>query len=168
MHIYSFPPIATTQARVLILGTMPGKMSLAQQQYYAHPRNAFWPIMGELIGFDPREEYALRTERLNAAGIAVWDVLQSCIRASSLDSDIDSESIVPNNFAEFFNGHGVIGRICFNGAKAAQLFRRHVQPHLSLHGPIEQVFLPSTSPAHAGMDFEKKLQAWRQIIARMV
>lgn len=165
MHIYSFPPIAAESASILILGTMPGKESLAQQQYYAHPRNAFWPIMGELFDFDPREDYLTRQARLTMRGIAVWDVLQSCIRASSLDADIDSESIVPNNFENFLETHAAIHRICFNGTKAAQLFRRHVQPQLPIrNGPIEYVFLPSTSPAHAGMNFAKKLQAWQQII----
>jgi double-stranded uracil-DNA glycosylase len=169
MQIYSFPPFANATSRILILGTMPGKMSLAQQQYYAHPRNAFWPIMGELFGFDPREEYSARKMRLQTAGVAVWDVLQSCSREknqreSSLDNDIDSESIVPNNFAEFLDTYTAIERIGFNGAKAAQLFRRYVQPHLPLFRPVEYVFLPSTSPAHAGMNFEKKLQAWRQIV----
>lgn len=164
MQIYSFPPIVAENARILILGTMPGRESLAQQQYYAHPRNAFWPIMGELFGFDAREDYLTRQAQLTKRGIAVWDVLQSCIRASSLDADIDSESIVPNNFVGFFEAHSAIDRICFNGSKAAQLFRRHVQPHLpSRTEPIEYVFLPSTSPAHAGMNFAKKLQAWRQI-----
>jgi hypoxanthine-DNA glycosylase len=170
MQIYSFPPFADATSRILILGTMPGKMSLAKQQYYAHPRNAFWPIMAELFGFDLREEYAARKARLQTAGVAVWDVLQSCSREknqreSSLDTDIDTESIVPNNLADFLGAHAAIERICFNGAKAAQLFRRHVQPNLSIgNRPIEYLFLPSTSPAHAGMNFEKKLQAWRQII----
>jgi len=164
--IYSFPPIAEIDARLLILGTMPGKISLAQQQYYAHPRNAFWPIMGELLGFDARVDYAERTAQLLRADIAVWDVLQSCIRSSSLDADIDMASEVANDFAEFLARHGEIRRIGFNGAKAAQLFRRHVLKQLppSDRRELEFRFLPSTSPAHAGMNFETKLQAWRQIL----
>lgn len=165
MRIYSFPPFETATSHTLILGTMPGKMSLALQQYYAHPRNAFWPIMGELFGFDAREDFSTRKLRLMAAGIALWDVLQSCIREGSLDTDIDTESIVPNDLAGFLDSHTAIRRIGFNGTKAAQLFRRHVQPHLTINDrSIEYLFLPSTSPAHAGMNFEKKLLAWRRII----
>ncbi|MDB6060692.1 MAG: DNA-deoxyinosine glycosylase [Verrucomicrobiaceae bacterium] len=165
MHIYSFPPISTPQARILILGTMPGKMSLIQQQYYAHPRNAFWPIMGELFSFDAREDYALRKTRLMRAEVALWDVLQSCIRESSLDSDIDNKSIVANNFSDFLDAHPLIDRIGFNGAKAAQLFRRHVQPFLAIEKQtLNYLFLPSTSPAHAGKTFSDKLLAWRAIL----
>ena len=150
---------------MLILGSMPGKISLARQQYYAHPRNAFWPIMSALFGFDADENYGERQARLMTAGVAVWDVLQSCFRESSLDSDIDTESSVPNKLEDFLDAHSLITRICFNGAKAAQLFRRHVQPHLAIgNRPVEYLLLPSTSPAHAGMNFETKLQAWRAIV----
>ena len=83
-----FPPIASPDARILILGSMPGRASLAAGQYYAHPRNAFWPIMGSLLDFDASRDYPARVDALKVAGIAVWDILDSCHRPGSLDSAI--------------------------------------------------------------------------------
>lgn len=158
MHSISFPPIANEQARVLVLGTMPGKASLLAQQYYAHPRNGFWPIMGAVLGFDAQAPYAQRTVSLSAQGVALWDVLQSCVRSSSLDSDIDASSIVVNDFSSFLARHPHIHTVCFNGATAEALYRRHVKaPAL----PILR--LPSTSPAHAAMSLAAKTEAWRQL-----
>jgi TDG/mug DNA glycosylase family protein len=166
LAIESFPYIANTDCHTLILGTMPGKISLAQQRYYAHPRNAFWPIIGALFDIDPHSDYSHRTVQLAAKNIAVWDVLQSCVRAGSLDAAIETTSIVPNDIAAFLNTHRAVQRICFNGATAAKLFRRHVQPLLgSGVNHIEYLALPSTSPAHAGMRYEEKLRAWRVITA---
>jgi double-stranded uracil-DNA glycosylase len=158
MHSVSFPPIATTQARVLVLGTMPGKASLLAQQYYAHPRNGFWPIMGAVLGFDAQAPYVERAASLNACGVALWDVLQSCVRSSSLDSDIDASSIVVNDFASFLAAHPHIHSVCFNGATAETLYRRHAT------GPaLATLRLPSTSPAHAAMSLAAKTDAWRQL-----
>ncbi len=159
--VHSFPPIENARAHVLILGTMPGKASLRAQQYYAHPRNAFWPILARLLGFDAGSEYAVRTSSLSAAGIALWDVLQSCQRDTSLDSDIDHSTIVPNDFATFLAGHPRIRRICFNGGNAERLYLRYVRPSLAGLPEVQAVRLPSTSPAYAGMPFTKKLYAWR-------
>src|SRR3990170_8767558 len=125
-HIRSFPPIGAPDAALLILGSMPGRASLLANQYYAHPRNAFWPIMGELFGAGPEMPYARRVRVLKHAGIAVWDVLASCTRGGSLDSDIDEESIVPNDFAWFFGAHPRVQTVFFNGAKAEASFRRYV------------------------------------------
>ena len=165
--VQSFPPLATADARLLILGSMPGKRSLAEQQYYAHPHNAFWPIMAELFGFDVTAPYAERCAALSAAGVAVWDVLAACTRESSLDSDIVESSIVPNDFAGFLSAHPGIQAIYFNGAKAESSFNTHVLPTLSeAHAAIRRHRrLPSTSPAHAGLRFEAKLDAWQRAIA---
>jgi double-stranded uracil-DNA glycosylase len=160
-RVHGFPPIATPAARVLVLGTMPGRVSLAARQYYAHPRNAFWRIAGEVLGLDPALPYDARTAALGAAGIAVWDVLQLCTRESSLDSDIDPRSLVPNDFGAFFAEHRHVRRICFNGAKAMALYAKHVQPGIDgWTAEVEHVRLPSTSPANAGMPYVEKLRAW--------
>ncbi len=158
--IHSFPPIAAPDATLLILGSMPSKASLLANQYYAHPRNAFWPIMGALFGAGPEAPYARRVRVLKQAGVAVWDVLASCTRGSSLDSDIDERSIVPNDFASFFRAHPRIERVFFNGAKAEASFRRHVLPRLAV-AALRFERLPSTSPANASWSHARKLRAWR-------
>jgi hypoxanthine-DNA glycosylase len=164
LAVESFSYIANADCHTLILGTMPGKISLAQQQYYAHPRNAFWPIIGELFDIDSRADYAERTAQLVAANIALWDVLQSCVREGSLDAAIETASVVPNDIVTFLKSHRSIRRIGFNGATAAKLFRRHIQPLLGSDvNHIEYLALPSTSPAHAGMPYSEKLRAWRII-----
>ncbi len=165
MQIQSFPPIGRADAQILILGSMPGVASLEAGQYYAHPRNVFWRIMGELLGAGPELDYAVRVERVMARRIAVWDVLKSCVRWGSLDSSIETDSIVPNDFAAFFDAHANIARVYFNGGTAERVFRRYVWAGL---GPrVERIAfarLPSTSPAHAGRSFEQKLDAWRAAI----
>lgn len=151
--------------RVLILGTMPGKMSLEKQQYYGHPQNAFWRIVGELLHIDPKADYATRVRQLADKNIALWDVLKFCVRESSLDTDIERDSEVPNDIVQLLKTHSTIRRVCFNGAKAAQLYRRHILPQIPDNfRAIEYSPLPSTSPAHAGMRYAEKLAAWRVIL----
>jgi TDG/mug DNA glycosylase family protein len=164
LHVYSFPPIASASARVLILGTMPGKVSLRERQYYAHPQNAFWRIVGGIVGFDPSNPYPDRVAAVQAAGIAVWDVLKSCIRPSSMDSAIDAASAVPNDFATFLAKHPRIQRICFNGATAEALFTKHVRPHLAAKPDVQHMRLPSTSPANASVPLSEKIRAWQAIV----
>ena len=161
-HVQSFAPIETADARILILGSMPGEASLRAGQYYAHPRNLFWRIMGELLGTDPGSPYEQRIQALKSARIALWDVLRSCRRKGSLDSNIDHESLVPNDFAAFFLSHPQITRVFFNGAKAEQCYRKHMQPVTGIES-IEYLRLPSTSPANASFSYERKLDAWRVI-----
>jgi len=162
-HVHSFPPVETPDARVLVLGTMPGKMSLHAQQYYAHPRNSFWRIAGEILGFEAGSVYEHRVSSLAASGVALWDVLQSCSRGGSLDSAIDRDSMIFNDFAAFFARHRAIHRVCFNGAKAESLYLRHIQPLVASTTEVEYLRLPSTSPAHAGKSFLEKLGAWSAI-----
>jgi|SRR5690606_21910932 len=164
-YVRGFPPIADPSARVLILGSMPGRASLAAQQYYAHPRNAFWRIMSEHFEFDVHAPYAERAARLRAHRVAVWDVVESCSRASSLDSDIQSASVVPNDFEAFFDEHSDIALVCFNGVKAAELYRRHVKPCLVGGADLSYLTLPSTSPANAAIPYTRKLAVWRKAIA---
>jgi len=157
---HGFPAVADKTARILILGSMPGRKSLDEQQYYAHPRNAFWPIIGELFGFDAQLPYIERLELLKRNHVALWDVAQHCIRPGSLDTAIrDAQA---NDFAAFLSTHPQIRAIFFNGRKAEELFRRLVLPGLAdEQASIERHTLPSTSPAHAGMRFAGKLDAWR-------
>lgn len=160
--IRSFPPIADVSAQVLILGSMPGEESLRAQQYYAHPRNAFWKLMGELFDAGPEMPYNRRTQQLKKSGVALWDVLASCVRKGSLDSAITADSITPNDFQTFFARHQKITHVFFNGAKAEHSFRKHVLPTLTAQ-PLQFTRLPSTSPAHAARSYAQKRTAWQVI-----
>ncbi len=157
--VHSFEPIVGPGATILILGSMPGVASLAAQQYYAHPRNAFWPIMGAVFDAGPELHYDARTERLRSHGVAVWDVLKLCTREGSLDSAIIESSIETNDFNELFAEHPGIVRVFFNGAKAAESYRRYVATKLPLPH-VEFTRLPSTSPAHASLNLDAKTRAW--------
>jgi len=163
VSLHSFPPIETAGAHLLILGTMPGRVSLQEQQYYAHPRNAFWRIVGKFLGFDADRTYEERVAALAASGIALWDVLKSCTRKGSLDSAIAIDTIVPNDFRTFFAAHPHIRRICFNGANAENLFRKYVRSQLADPAAMAYIRLPSTSPANATIPLAEKIHAWRVI-----
>jgi hypoxanthine-DNA glycosylase len=156
-----FPPLAAQDARVLILGSLPGRMSLAMQQYYAQPYNAFWKIMGTLFGAGPELPYERRVARLLEHRVAVWDVLAAGERPGSWDSAIVRASMIVNDFAGFFAAHRNLRAICCNGGTAFELYRRRVLPTL---GPpasdLPTLRLPSTSPAHAALRFEAKLERW--------
>jgi hypoxanthine-DNA glycosylase len=163
--INAFSPLAAPNATRLILGSMPGEASLHAQQYYAHPRNAFWPIMARLLGFEVGMAYAERVAALQEAGVAVWDVLQSCERVGSLDTAIAPASMVANDFAGFFAAHPHIRNVFFNGSLAETTFKRVVLPQLSLRPhDLRYTRLPSTSPAHAAKTLEEKLAEWAVVI----
>ncbi|MCB9991127.1 MAG: DNA-deoxyinosine glycosylase [Rhodospirillales bacterium] len=159
-QIHSFPAVSRRDAKILVLGSMPGKASLDAGQYYAHPRNLFWPIMGQLTGAIPELPYENRLVLLQKSGVALWDVLKSCTRHGSLDSNIENE--VPNDMATFLAQHPHITRICFNGQKAQNVFERHFSGLKD--GKLRFTPLPSTSPAHASMTYEQKLEAWKTIL----
>lgn len=164
LRVKSFPPIENPAATILILGSMPGKESLRAGQYYAHPRNAFWPIMGELVGAAPSLPYEARISKLKSAGIALWDALASCTRHTSMDHDIETDSICANDFAAFFRKHPQITHVFFNGTMAEQCFHRYVKPTLETR-ELHFQRLPSTSPANATFSYEEKLKAWKVILA---
>jgi len=158
------PPLMPPSARALVLGSMPGEASLAARQYYAHPRNAFWPIMARWIGFDAAAPYAERMAALSAAGIALWDVLAACEREGSLDTAIAPASMRINDFAALFATCPGVRRVGFNGALAERLFRRAVLP--TIERPVLALLrLPSTSPAHAGRSLAAKIEAWGALFA---
>jgi len=164
MRVRGFPPVSRPDARLLILGSMPGRESLAQQRYYAHPRNGFWPIMRELFTLTG-PDYAQNVLQLQQNHVAVWDVLKACFRTGSLDSEIDTRTIVTNDFRNFFAGHPQIRRVFFNGARAESIYLKHVLPGLGeTAAAIRRKRLPSTSPAHASMSLEQKLEEWRVIL----
>ncbi len=159
VYAESFDWLAMPKAQILIVGSMPGIASLTQQQYYAHPRNAFWPIMQQIFNW-PDLHYANRCQALINENIALWDVLRSCRRRGSLDSDIDASSLEVNDFETFFRQHPEIIKVLFNGGKASQLFQRYVKTPAK----ISMQQLPSTSPAHAAMPFQNKLEKWRMAL----
>jgi len=160
-RVSGFAPVAGEQPRVLILGSMPGVASLDAHEYYAMPRNAFWPIMGRLFDAGFALAYAQRLVRLQAAGVALWDVLASCVRPGSLDAAIDVRSAVVNNFGRLFADRPTIERVFFNGKAAADIYRRRVLPALDAGGrDVALCVLPSTSPAHAALSFDEKLRRW--------
>jgi hypoxanthine-DNA glycosylase len=148
--------------RVLVLGSMPGDASLSAGRYYAHPRNRFWPLMSRLCGVDAAQPYESRLRALYAAGIGLWDVIGECQRSGSLDTAIVRDTEVPNPIAERLSAWPELRVIAFNGGKAAEAFRRHVQPRLDMasHRQIALLPLPSTSPANAAFGLERLAHAW--------
>lgn len=157
MKVYSFTPISDAHSKVLVLGTMPGVASLEMNQYYGHPRNAFWKLMFAVFEQPFSNDYEVRKQLALQNHIAIWDVLQACVREGSLDSAIEQE--VPNDFKSFLGAHPNLELIAFNGQKAAKFFKQYV----ILNKPIRQVVLTSTSPANAGVSFEQKLREWQII-----
>jgi TDG/mug DNA glycosylase family protein len=159
------PPIVAAGCSVLVLGSMPGEISLQRGEYYAHPRNRFWPVMARLAGVDPELDYAARVRQLTRRGIAVWDVLAHCERPGSLDTSIRRGTEVLNDFPRLFEAYPSLAVLALNGSKAAQTFRRRV---LSELGPevadrLTLFDMPSTSPANASRSLEDLLRAWSRL-----
>lgn len=157
--------MAQPDARVLILGSLPGQLSLHMKQYYAQPRNVFWKIMGELADAHPELPYPERLQRLTARGIALWDVCAAAARPGSLDASIERDTVITNPFEQFFRNHPGILLVCFNGATAERLYRHHVLPKLPESFGVTYRGLPSTSPAHAAMPFAEKVAKWSVVVA---
>ncbi len=165
--VTSFQPIADKSAQMLILGSMPGVLSLKAGQYYAHPRNAFWPIMASLYNFSLHSTYDSRVQSLKASRIAVWDVLHSCVRTGSLDSAIVNGSRIANDFRSFFKHHPNIKIVAFNGTEAEKSFKTYVLRELDMReldlGDVTFVRLPSSSPSHT-KPLAQKIEAWRKAL----
>lgn len=167
-EVRSFAPVWRDDARVLILGSMPGVASLTAAQYYAHPRNAFWTIMGELFDAGPALPYPARLDRLLDAGVALWDVIASCRRPGSLDSAIAADSVIANDLPGLIAASPRLDAVFFNGTAAETAFRRHFGSRLAdpaLRPALKLQRLPSTSPAHAGRSLADKLAAWAAVRA---
>jgi hypoxanthine-DNA glycosylase len=151
---HSFPPIVGTDARALVLGTLPGEESLRRQEYYAHPRNLFWTILFALFDAVPQRDYAAKLAFARTQRVALWDVCASCQRDGSADATIRRE--IPNAIEALLDAHPLIGVVAFNGTSARRLYDRHFRRRAA----VEYLALPSTSPAHAGLDFRAKLAHW--------
>ncbi len=160
-----FPPIAGTNACLLILGSLPGERSIAEQQYYAHPRNGFWTIMNDVLGISG--SYAARCAQLIRHRIALWDVLRHSVRPGSLDAHIKADTSESNRMLDFLFEHPDIRQIVFNGKKAEQLFYRFVDVD-ALDDSIVLVGAPSTSPAYAAMPLAEKRDRWATALAPVV
>ena len=156
--------MARPDARVLILGSMPGEESLRQKQYYAHPKNAFWDIMGRLFGAGRDLPYRQRLRKLAAVKVALWDVAGECVRPGSLDSDIERRSVVPNGFQTLFKRCPHIRAVFFNGQKSAELFNKRVRPTLAAADCLAFFILPSTSPAMASLSLNEKIKKWEIVL----
>lgn len=154
MKSFSFAPIASKDATILILGTMPGTKSLELNQYYGHNQNNFWKFMFIILHEEFSTDYQTRKALLQKNKIALWEVLQFCERIGSLDSAIKNE--IANDFETFLEQHPNIKTILFNGQKAAAFFKKYVQ----LKKEYRLLILPSTSPANAGKPFQLKLEEW--------
>lgn len=153
----SFSPIVPDTAKTLILGSLPGDMSIAEHQYYAHPQNRFWKILFHLFDEPFSSDYRKRQDLLLNNHIALWDVCGSAVRKGSMDVDI--KEVSPNAITQLLTGYP-IERVFFNGQKAASLFDKHFQraPHILYHT------LPSSSPANAQYSFDRLLEEWKVVV----
>jgi hypoxanthine-DNA glycosylase len=157
----SFPPVVDNRAGILVLGTLPGEESLRVQQYYAHPRNLFWPILFALFDAAPVRDYAAKLAFATARRVALWDVCMIGEREASADATIRGE--IPNAIDRLLDEHPSIRAVAFNGTSARRLYDRHFPRRPGL----TYLAMPSTSPAHARLDFAAKLARWtalRQIL----
>lgn len=161
--LQGLPAQLADDCRVLVLGSMPGAASLAQAQYYAHPRNRFWPLMSALGGFPAGLDYAQRLAALRRMGIGLWDVIGQCHRRGSLDADIVPDSEVANALPSLWHAHPGLRAVAFNGGKAVQAFARHFPR--GLPEGVAALALPSTSPANASYSFERLRAAWEPLRA---
>jgi TDG/mug DNA glycosylase family protein len=150
-------PLSGTTPRVLVLGSFPSVLSLAQGEYYANPKNRFWAVMQELFAIPAVLPYPERSLRLIQERIALWDVVRGCTREGSADSRIRHP--VPNDIAGFVRAHPSVRLIALNGSMAGRLYHRLAEvPH------VPSVSLPSTSPANAAVTFAEKVRVWREIV----
>ncbi|MFP6559816.1 DNA-deoxyinosine glycosylase [Paraburkholderia sp. B3] len=155
----SFPPVVDDETRVLILGSLPGEASLAQQQYYAHKQNRFWHLIGDVIGEDlPAMEYAQRLQALLAHRVGLWDVIAEARREGSLDSRIRDHAA--NDLAALVTSLPNLAAVAFNGGTAARLGMLALA---ECGRPLDFVRLPSSSPAYAAVPYAGKLRVWEEL-----
>lgn len=157
MRKQAFEPVATPDAKILILGSLPGEASLKARRYYAHPQNRFWHLVGRVLGIDLLSlDYSARLETLKANGIALWDTIASASRSGSLDTAIREAEHAP--LADLVARIPALRAVGFNGRKSAQIGR----PQLANSG-LALIDLPSSSPAYAAMPLAEKERLWGQL-----
>ena len=159
--ISSFPPIIDKESKILILGSIPGVKSLEMQQYYAHPQNKFWKIIFELFNEKFTKDYDERIKILEKHHIALWDVIDTCERKGSLDSEIRNEEA--NKIEELLQNFPNIKAIFCNGQKS----HKNLQKILGKKFRLPIIVLPSTSPAYAGLSYFDKLKSWYIILEKL-
>lgn len=164
-RVESFAPRVHPGARVLILGSMPGVASLRAGHYYAHPRNRFWPWVGEALGFDPALPWEERYDALRTRGVGLWDVLGACERRSSLDADIVSSTMEPNDMRGLVARVPSLETVLLNGQKAGDVWTRRIARAERAVAALRVHVLPSTSPANASIPEEVKRSAWVRALA---
>jgi hypoxanthine-DNA glycosylase len=159
----SFAPSIDNNSKVLILGSMPGVKSLEEQQYYAHPQNRFWKVMGHILGEPKLHEfdYGTKLKTLLKNNIALWDTIKSCRREGSLDSDIQNET--PNDIRKLLKTYPNIETICLNGNKSYTAFKKYCPDLLEKYTCLK---MPSTSPANARYSLDILMREWTKIVAK--
>ena len=153
----SFAPIIPSQPKILILGSLPGDLSIAKDQYYAHPQNRFWKVLFALFGQEFTSDYPERIKLLHQHQITLWDVCASAIRPGSMDTAISE--VIPNTIPQLLAEQPTITKVIFNGQKAQKLFEKYFKKQENL----SYITLPSTSPANAQFSLDKLLQHWEII-----
>ena len=162
--VHSFEPIIGRDPRIIILGSMPGVVSLEAAEYYANPRNAFWSIMAELFNINKEGDYQTRVQQVSESPLILWDTLKACHRPGSLDSNIQKHQIEANDIVGLVNRYAGIRAIACNGAASEKYFRQLVVDSMSPDREIDLIKMPSTSPANASWTYERKLAAWRRLL----
>ena len=150
-----------SRCRLLVLGSLPGVRSIEMQQYYAHPQNGFWTIMGAVLGVVLKGDYEQRCRTLQTAGVGLWDVLRSSHRKGSLDAHIAADSAIPNDINGLLQRYGGTKALAFNGQKAGELYRRFIAGSQSR--TLHTIQLPSSSAAHAAMTLDEKIEHWSRL-----
>ncbi|TXH94094.1 MAG: DNA-deoxyinosine glycosylase [Rheinheimera sp.] len=159
---YGLPAVWQADAQILILGSLPGVASLQAAQYYAHPRNQFWPLLQQLFGIDASLPYDERLTVLKQQRLALWDLIGAAERRGSLDSAITPASIQLNDFSALLQQLPALRAVWLNGGTAAKSWQKLIKTGLTLPATVQVFALPSTSPAHAALRFADKLQHWQQ------
>jgi double-stranded uracil-DNA glycosylase len=157
-YSHPFPPILDEHTRILFLGSFPSIASFEQAFYYAHSRNAFWPILEEIFDVHLETNVAKKIFCLEK-GIGLWDVIGSCERSNSSDTNL--KNCIPNDFEKLLKDYPNIQALAFTGKKSHDLFMKYFKDL-----KIERVLLPSTSPAHAAMKKEEKAKLYKDFLGK--